>query len=66
MWDVIAWDFDRNTSAESCLNNVIDNVETGSIIVLHDNKKSFKNLQFVLPKIISVLKERGFGFSNSW
>ena len=66
MWDVMGWDFNKNTSAESCLHNVIKNVEKGSIIVLHDHEKSVENLQFVLPKIIMVLKERGFSFSATW
>ena len=64
MWDVMAGDFDKNASAENCLNNVIDNVEEGSIIVLHDNEKSFENLQYVLAKMISKLKERGFTFAT--
>lgn len=66
MWDVMSWDFNKNTSPESCLNNVVNNVETGSIILFHDNKKSFANLQFTLPKIISVLKEKKFDFSTTW
>ena len=66
MWDVMGWDFDKNTSKEKCLSNVVNNVENGSIIVLHDNEKSFENLQFALPKIIEILKERGFAFSTTW
>ena len=66
MWDVMAGDFDKNTSVENCLNNVINNVEEGSIIVLHDNEKSFENLQYTLAKMISKLKERGFTFSATW
>ena len=66
MWDVMSWDFNKNTSPESCLNNVVNNVETGSIILFHDNKKSFANLRFTLPKIISVLKEKKFHFSTTW
>ena len=66
MWDVMGLDFDKKTSKEKCLSNVVNNVENGSIIVLHDNEKSFKNLQFALPKIIEILKERGFAFSTTW
>jgi len=66
MWDVMGLDFDKKTSKEKCLSNVVNNVENGSIIVLHDNEKSFKNLQFALPKIIEILKERGFAFSATW
>ena len=66
MWDVLAWDFKKNTSKEKCYSNVVSNVENGSIIVLHDNEKSFENLQFALPKIIETLKERAFTFSATW
>ena len=66
MWDVMSCDFDKNTSKEKCLSNVVNNVENGSIIVLHDNEKSFQNLQFALPKIIEILKDRGLAFSTTW
>ena len=66
MWDVIAWDFDKNTSKEKCFLNVVNNVENGSIILLHDNKKAQGNLQYALPKIIETLKERAFTFSATW
>ncbi len=66
MWDVIAWDFDKNTSEEKCFLNVVNNVENGSIILLHDNKKAQENLQYALPKIIETLKERAFTFSATW
>lgn len=66
MWDVIAWDFYKNTSKEKCFLNVVNNVENGSIILLHDNKKAQENLQYALPKIIETLKERAFTFSATW
>ena len=66
MWDVLAWDFKKNTSKEKCYSNVVSNVENGSIIVLHDNENAYKNLQYALPKIIETLKERGFAFSTTW
>ena len=61
MWDVIARDFDKNTSAESCLNNVIDNVEEGSIIVLHDNEKSFN-----LGSKIIILNKFNIKFTRNY
>jgi peptidoglycan/xylan/chitin deacetylase (PgdA/CDA1 family) len=66
MWNVMGWDFNKNTSKEKCFFNVVKNVENGSIILLHDNKKSRKTLQYALPKIIETLKERGFAFSATW
>ena len=66
MWDVMAWDFDNNISPERCLKNVTDTVKEGSVIVFHDNEKSFKNLQYALVKTINHLKEKGFIFSATW
>ena len=66
MWDVLAKDYAKNTSKENCYKNVIENVENGSIIVLHDNENAKHNLQYALPKIITTLKERGFVFSATW
>ena len=60
MWDVISYDFDKTITPEECLENVLKNVTTGSIIVFHDSKKAFKNLEFVLPRTLEFLKEKGF------
>ena len=60
MWDVLSADFDTKITPEKCLDNVISNVKSGSIIVFHDSKKSFKNLEYALPKTLAFLKEKGF------
>ena len=60
MWDVISFDFDQTISKEKCLENVLKNVESGSIIVFHDSKKAWKNLEYVLPKTLKFLNEKGF------
>jgi len=60
MWDVVSADFDQSISKEKCLSNVISNIKPGSIIVFHDSVKSFKNLEYVLPKTLDFIKEKGF------
>jgi hypothetical protein len=60
MWDIISYDFDENISKEKCLENVLKNIESGSIIVFHDSKKAWQNLKYVLPKTLEFLKEKGF------
>jgi peptidoglycan/xylan/chitin deacetylase (PgdA/CDA1 family) len=62
MWDVLSADFDSALSKEKCLENVLSNVESGSIIVFHDSIKAFKNLEYVLPKALTYLKERDYVF----
>ncbi|PWA06837.1 polysaccharide deacetylase family protein [Flavobacterium psychrotolerans] len=60
MWDVLSADFDQTITPEKCLENVISNVTSGSIIVFHDSVKSFENLAFTLPKTLEFLKEKGY------
>lgn len=62
MWVVLSYDFDTKISPQKCLNNVIENTESGSIIVFHDSLKAEQNLRYALPKAIQHLKEKGFEF----
>jgi peptidoglycan/xylan/chitin deacetylase (PgdA/CDA1 family) len=63
MWDVLSADFDQTITPEKCLENVLNNVESGSIIVFHDSVKAYKNLKYTLPRALQILKEKGFEFS---
>jgi peptidoglycan/xylan/chitin deacetylase (PgdA/CDA1 family) len=60
MWDVISVDYDATVSKEDCLDNVLRNIKPGSIVVFHDSVKAFKNLEYVLPKTLGYLKEKGY------
>ena len=60
MWDVLSVDFDVTIAPEQCLENVLKNVRSGSIIVFHDSVKAFVNLEFVLPRTLEFLKQKGF------
>ncbi|HRB62272.1 MAG TPA: polysaccharide deacetylase family protein [Niabella sp.] len=62
MWDVLSADFDQKLSPEKCLQNVIKNAVSGSIIVFHDSEKAFKNLYFALPKVLDYFSQKGFSF----
>ena len=62
MWDVLSYDYSKNTSPKKCLSNVMKNVKNGSIIVFHDNKKAVKNLIYALPRSIEQLLHKGFTF----
>jgi len=63
MWDVLSADFDTSISAEKCIENVIKNVKSGSIIVFHDSLKAFPILQQALPEILKNLQNQGYSFS---
>lgn len=60
MWDIVSADFDATVTPSACLQNVLSNVESGSIIVFHDSLKAFKNLEYALPKTLAFLSEKGF------
>ena len=62
MWDVLSWDFDENTCPKECFKNIVKNTSSGSIIVLHENKKSYKKVKEVLPKILNYFSSKGFTF----
>ena len=64
MWDVLSADFDSSISKEKCLNNVLQNVKSGSIIVFHDSVKAFPNLKYTLPKALKYWAAKGFVFEK--
>lgn len=64
MWDVLSADFDTTISNEKCLENVIRNIQNGSIIVFHDSVKASEKLKFVLPKVLEYYSYQGFIFKS--
>lgn len=64
LWDVLSADFDSTISPEKCLENVISNIEKGSIIVFHDSIKAHKNLEYVLPRTLDFLTRKGYNFGT--
>ena len=66
MWDIMSWDFKENISSNKIFRNVMDNVESGSIILFHNNLKSYKNLKKSLELILKKLKEQEYQFSTTW
>lgn len=60
MWDVISGDFDESLTGEQCLQNVILNATSGSIVVMHDSQKAFARLKYFLPLALSFFSENGY------
>lgn len=61
-WDVIGAD-GFNNNANQIVRNVVDNVQNGSIIILHVNgAPTAPKTAEALPSIISTLKAKGFEF----
>ena len=64
MWDTLSGDFDNNYTAQQCVQNVIENVREGSIIVFHDSEKAYPNLKQSLPDVLHFLREEGYRFKK--
>jgi peptidoglycan-N-acetylglucosamine deacetylase len=64
MWDILSADFDTTISKEKCLENVLKNVKSGSVIVFHDSAKAYRNLEYALPKALEDLNNKGFLFDK--
>ncbi|MDP4186423.1 MAG: polysaccharide deacetylase family protein [Bacteroidota bacterium] len=62
IWDVMSCDYDQNISGEKCLENVIKNAKSGSIIVFHDSLKAKENMMYALPRAIDHFKKKGYQF----
>ncbi|MFK7782301.1 polysaccharide deacetylase family protein [Psychroserpens sp.] len=62
MWDVLSFDWQKETSEEDCLNNVISKSKQGSIIVFHDSVKASKNMMYSLPKVLDYFSKEGYEF----
>lgn len=59
MWDRLSRDYDAKLPLEESL-AAMKKVENGSILVFHDSEKSFKNLQYLLPKLLEHFTLQGY------
>lgn len=63
MWDVEPESFpDIDGDADAITKHVLDNVRSGSVIIMHVMYRSRAASREALPKIIDSLRERGFTF----
>jgi len=62
MWDVMSYDF--KLEKEACYKEIIKKTKKGSIIVFHENSKSFDKLKYVLPKILKYFSKKGYRFNT--
>ena len=62
MWDVLSFDWDKNTNQKTCFENVKENAANGSIIVFHDSVKASKNMMYALPQVLDYFSKREYAF----
>ena len=63
MWNRLSWDFGNNLNTRNALRHLVKS-PVGSILVFHDNQKSFKNMSVLLPQVLKYFKENGFEFRS--
>ena len=63
LWDVLPGDFSSKNDVEKIVSNTLNSVESGSIIVLHDNDKCGNKMLQALPVIIDKLQEKKYSFT---
>lgn len=64
MWDVLSGDYDAEMSPQRCLQNVLDNAQPGSIILMHDSLKAERNLRYMLPIVLRHFAQQGYRFER--
>ena len=62
LWDILTADFDTQISPEQCAKNAVTRIENGSILIFHDSKKAYPNLEYALPYTLRELHQRGYTF----
>jgi peptidoglycan/xylan/chitin deacetylase (PgdA/CDA1 family) len=60
LWDILPGDFDPSTTPRQLLHRVTQNVQPGSIIVLHDSLKCEAKLRAMLPPLLQWLTRQGY------
>ena len=60
LWSILSRDYSRHISPKGCAQNVVNNLSDGAIVVFHDSKKAFNNLQYALVKTLEAAKDQGY------
>ena len=64
MYRTITYDWDKHTTPEKCLKNVLQSSKSGDLIVFHDSVKAFKNMEYALPRMLDHFLEKGYRFEK--
>jgi peptidoglycan/xylan/chitin deacetylase (PgdA/CDA1 family) len=60
MWDILSGDFDKSITGKQCAENVLENMQPGSIIVFHDSEKAWERMSYALPQVLEYCKHKGW------
>jgi peptidoglycan/xylan/chitin deacetylase (PgdA/CDA1 family) len=60
MWDVLTGDYNTSINKEKCLQNVLQYIAEGIIVVFIESIKAELKLLYVLPKVLNFITEKGW------
>lgn len=63
MWSITSGDYDKNTSPQRCLKNMVQPVYPGAIILMHDSRQAAALVRYALPRMLQQLAEAGYRFA---
>jgi len=64
MWDVNSHDYKNTLTAEDVANRVIDNVRSGSIVLMHDSGGDRSKTLAATQAIVKTLQSKGYAFKT--
>jgi peptidoglycan/xylan/chitin deacetylase (PgdA/CDA1 family) len=64
MWDVDPQDYDNTLTAEDIANRVIDNVRSGSIVLMHEGGGAQSKTLTATQAIVKTLQSKGYTFKT--
>jgi len=64
LWDVDPQDYDNTLTAEDIANRVIDNVRSGSIVLMHDSGGDRSKTLAATQAIVKTLQSKGYAFKT--
>ena len=64
LWSVLSKDFQKKTSPDQCLSNVINHAKPGSVILFHDSLKAKEKVLYALPVVLDHFISQGYTFGK--
>jgi peptidoglycan-N-acetylglucosamine deacetylase len=63
MWSLLSCDYLKTLNKQKALDALIKHSKPGSIVVFHDSSKARVNLEWLLPRYMEAMKQKGMKFA---
>jgi len=64
MWDVMPGDFKKDWDSKRCIENMLKNVQPGSIVVLHDQPATIHKLDSIVTELKAFADKNALSFAK--